>query len=294
MFEDYDLAEIATRIDWTPFFRAWELAGTYPGILDDDVIGEPARQLFEDAQAMLQRIIGEKWLTARAVAGFWPAASQGDDVLLYTDDTRDKTASTVHFLRQQVSKREGRANECLADFVAPVGIGVGDYFGGFAVTTGIGLDEKAAAFEAEHDDYSAIMLKALADRLAEALAERLHERVRKEFWAYAPDENLTNEDLIREKYQGIRPAPGYPACPDHSEKTELFRLLDVTSSIGIELTESMAMVPTAAVSGYYIGHPSAHYFGVAKIGRDQIEDYASRKGQSVAKTERWLRPNLAY
>jgi len=294
VFDDYDLAELANFIDWTPFFRTWELAGTYPQILEDDVVGETAKGLFADAQAMLQRIIGEKWLTAKAVIGFWPAGREGDDICLYADDQRRDITSTIHCLRQQVAKREGRSNDCLADFVAPAAGGVADYMGGFAVTAGHGIETKLAEFEAEHDDYSGIMLKALADRLAEAFAERMHQRVRMEFWGYASDEALDNEALIREQYQGIRPAPGYPACPDHSEKPELFNLLGAEQAAGISLTESMAMVPTAAVSGYYFAHPDARYFGVAKIGRDQVEDYATRRGISVEEAERWLAPNLAY
>lgn len=294
VFDDYDLAELANFIDWTPFFRTWELAGTYPQILDDDVVGETAKGLFADAQAMLQRIIGEKWLTAKAVIGFWPAGRDGDDIRLYADEQRQDVSSTIHCLRQQVAKREGRSNDCLADFVVPAEGGIADYMGGFAVTAGHGIETKLAEFEAEHDDYSGIMLKALADRLAEAFAERMHQRVRTEFWGYAADEALDNEALIREQYQGIRPAPGYPACPDHSEKTELFRLLGAEQAAGISLTESMAMVPTAAVSGYYFAHPDARYFGVAKIGRDQVADYATRRGISVEEAERWLAPNLAY
>jgi 5-methyltetrahydrofolate--homocysteine methyltransferase len=293
-FDAYDLAELTQYIDWTPFFRTWELAGNYPRILEDPVVGESATQLFADARAMLQRIVGERWLTARAVIGFWPANAVGDDVELYADESRTKLLSTVHFLRQQVAKRDGRADMCLADFVAPKGSGVADWIGGFAVTAGIGIDEHLKVFEAQHDDYNSIMLKALADRLAEAFAERLHQRVRKEFWAYAPEEDFSNEDLIKERYRGIRPAPGYPACPDHTEKPELFRLLDATSNAGMVLTESMAMLPTAAVSGYYLAHPEAQYFGIGKIGRDQVEDYAARKGEPVQVTERWLASNLAY
>lgn len=292
-FSDYSLVKIAERIDWTPFFRTWELAGTYPGILDDKVVGESARSLFADAQAMLQKIINEKWLTAKAVIGFWPAASEGDDIKLYTDESRSETLSTVHCLRQQVKKRAGRANDSLADFVAPKG-SVNDWIGGFALTTGHGIDTHVARFKANHDDYNEIMVKALADRLAEAFAEHMHERVRKEFWGYAPDEDLSNEDMIKERYTGIRPAPGYPACPDHSEKPELFRLLGAQQAAGIELTDSFAMLPTAAVSGYYFAHPMAHYYGVGKIGKDQVEDYAKRRGVSLEQAEQWLRPNLGY
>jgi 5-methyltetrahydrofolate--homocysteine methyltransferase len=293
-FSDYDLAELTQRIDWTPFFRTWELAGNYPNILDDRVVGETARQLFEDAQSMLQRIIGEGWLKARAVIGFWPANSVGDDVVLYADEARSRQVSTIHFLRQQMSKREARYNMCLADFIAPAESGKADYVGGFAVTAGIGIEEKLAEFQSTHDDYSDILLKALADRLAEAFAERMHERVRREFWAYAGDEDLSNEEIIKEKYRGIRPAPGYPACPDHTEKPELFRLLNAREEAGIELTESMAMMPASSVSGYYFAHPKSQYFGLGKIGRDQVRDYAERKGEPVEAIEKWLAPNLGY
>jgi 5-methyltetrahydrofolate--homocysteine methyltransferase len=292
-FEDYPLAEIADRIDWTPFFRTWELVGTYPAILDDAVVGESARSLFADAKAMLKQIIDEKWLTAKGVIGFWPAVSDGDDIKLYTDEARTEALSTVHCLRQQVKKRAGRANDSLADFVAPLG-GPKDWIGGFAVTTGHGIDAHVARFKAADDDYNEIMIKALADRLAEAFAERMHERVRKEFWGHSADEDLSNEDMIKERYQGIRPAPGYPACPDHSEKPELFRLLNARQMTGIELTDSFAMLPTAAVSGYYFAHPEAHYYGIGKIGKDQVEDYAKRRGVSIEQAEKWLRPNLGY
>ena len=292
VFDDYPLAELVDRIDWTPFFRTWELAGNYPAILQDDVVGESARSLFEDAQAMLKQIVDEKWLTAKAVIGFWPAARDGDDVTLFTDENRDSELSKVHFLRQQVQKRAGRSNDCLADFVAPAN-GPDDWLGGFVVTAGHGIEPHIERFKAAHDDYNEILLKALADRLAEAFAERMHERVRTEFWGFAEDETLSNKDMIKERYQGIRPAPGYPACPDHSEKTELFRLLDATEQMGVTLTNSYAMLPTAAVSGYYFAHPNAHYFGIGKINRDQMTDYADRRGVSVETAERWLRPNLA-
>jgi 5-methyltetrahydrofolate--homocysteine methyltransferase len=290
VFDDYPLEDLVERIDWTPFFQAWELAGQYPRILTDEVVGESATALYKDARAMLDKIIAEKWLTAKAVIGFWPSQRDGDDVILYTDETRSSELSRVHFLRQQFDKREGKANMCLADFVAPAG----DYFGGFAVTTGHGIDVKLAEFKQANDDYSDILLKALADRLAEAFAERLHERVRQDYWGYAPGEALSNEDLVREKYNGIRPAPGYPACPDHSEKPELFRLLDAEKDAEIKLTESFAMLPTAAVSGYYFAHPQADYFGVARIGKDQVEDYARRRNVTLAQAEKWLRPNLGY
>ena len=290
VFEDYPLDDLIERIDWTPFFRSWELAGRYPKILDDEVVGESARKLFDDAQQMLERIVSEKWLTARAVIGFYPASSQGNSIEL--DDQENKVS--FHFLRQQIRKKNGACNQCLADFIAPKSTGLKDYLGAFAVTAGIGIDEHVARFEAEHDDYSAILLKALADRLAEALAERMHEKVRKEYWGYASEETLNNDALIAEKYQGIRPAPGYPACPDHTEKGTLWKLLDVDRAIDLHLTESYAMTPTAAVSGFYFAHPDAKYFGVGKINRDQVKDYAQRKGLDIATVERWLAPTLAY
>jgi 5-methyltetrahydrofolate--homocysteine methyltransferase len=290
VFDDYPLEDLVERIDWTPFFQAWELAGKYPRILTDEVVGESATALYKDARAMLDKIIAEKWLTAKAVIGFWPSQRDGDDVILFADETRTAELSRVHFLRQQFEKREGKANMCLADFVAPSG----DYFGGFAVTTGHGIEIKLAEFKQANDDYSDILLKALADRLAEAFAERLHEQARQDYWGYAPTEALSNEDLVREKYSGIRPAPGYPACPDHSEKPELFRLLDAPRKADIQLTESFAMLPTAAVSGYYFSHPEADYFGVARIGKDQVEDYARRRNVTVEQAEKWLRPNLGY
>ncbi len=293
-FHDYPLAEIAERIDWTPFFLAWELHGRYPKILDDVVVGEEAKKLFADGQAMLKRIIAEKWLEARAVIGLFPANSIGDDIQIYTDESRSKVAMTYHTLRQQAVKSPGKPNLALADFVAPKESGVKDYLGGFAVTAGIGIDAHVAAFEKNHDDYSAIMLKALADRLAEAFAELMHERVRREFWGYAKDEALTNEDMIAEKYRGIRPAQGYPACPEHTEKGPLFELLQAPENAGITITESFAMLPTAAVSGFYFAHPESTYFALGKIGRDQVEDYAKRKGWDLATTEKWLAPVLGY
>ena len=292
--DDYDLAELTTRIDWTPFFRTWELAGRYPDLLDDAKIGEAARGLHNDARAMLQKIIGEHWLTARGAFGFFPANAVGDDVEIYADASRKQVLTTAHFLRQQMTKSEGRINYCLADFVAPKETGVADYIGAFAVTAGLGIEAKLAEFKKAHDDYSGIMLQALADRLAEAFAERLHERVRKEFWGYAPDEDLDNDALIKEAYAGIRPAPGYPACPDHSEKPALFQLLDAEKNAGIKLTESFAMLPGASVSGFYFSHPESQYFGIGKIGRDQVADYATRRGVSVEQAERWLSPNLGY
>ncbi|EJL21117.1 methionine synthase [Novosphingobium sp. AP12] len=280
VFEEWDLADLAETIDWTPFFRAWELAGNYPAILTDEVVGESASSLFADAQAMLAKIIDEKWLTAKGVCAFWPAHRDGDDVLL-EDGTR------IPMLRQQVKKSRGRANFCLADFIDTQD----DWLGGFAV--GIhGIEPHLARFQAAHDDYSDILLKALADRFAEAFAERLHAHVRTKLWGYAPDEQFTNEALIREEYRGIRPAPGYPACPDHSLKPILFDLLKASDNAGIILTESQAMLPTAAVSGFYFAHPESQYFGVARIGRDQLEDYATRRGVDLPTAERWLRPNL--
>ncbi|WP_235889170.1 methionine synthase [Glacieibacterium frigidum] len=282
------VAELIPFIDWTPFFRAWELAGNYPAILTDPVVGESATSLFADAQAMLAEIVKGDWLQARGVVGFWPARRDGDDVLLFTGDNRHEVLARIPFLRQQVAKRAGRANMCLADFVHQDA----DWLGGFAVTAGQGIDVQLARFKAAHDDYNDILLKALADRLAEAFAEALHQKVRVELWGHNPDEALTNDDLIREKYTGIRPAPGYPACPDHSVKPLLFELLDATAHTGLTLTESFAMLPTAAVSGFYFAHPQAEYFGVARIGPDQVADYATRRGVDVAQAEAWLRPNL--
>ncbi len=290
----YPLAELVDRIDWTPFFQAWELAGHYPAILNDPAVGKTARALFDDARRLLDRILRENLLTAQARFGFFAAASQGDDILLYQDETRKTIQATVHSLRQQTRKSTGRANLALADFVAPADTGVPDYIGLFAVTTGHGLDRLVAGFEAAHDDYNAILAKALADRLAEAFAERLHERVRREFWGYAPAEALDNAALIHEKYQGIRPAPGYPACPDHTEKGTLFSLLDAEACAGMQLTESMAMLPASSVSGYFFWRPESQYFGVGRVGKDQVEDYAVRKGWTLAEAERWLATNLGY
>ncbi|MBF0248573.1 MAG: methionine synthase, partial [Alphaproteobacteria bacterium] len=296
VFDHYPLHVLLDRIDWTPFFRTWELKGTFPDILrGEGEAADSARALYRDAMSMLKKIIDEKWLTARAVIGIWPAASVGhDDVEIYTDLDRTDVLTTFHFLRQQMVKREGRANSCIADFVAPKDSGVKDFIGGFAVTTGHGLDAKSAEFKAANDDYSDIMLKALADRLAEALAEHMHERVRQEIWGYAAEEDLNNDDLIKEAYDGIRPAPGYPACPDHTEKKTLFALLEATEATGIEHTDSYAMLPAASVSGFYLAHPKASYFGVGKIGRDQVADYAKRKGVTVEEAEKWLAPNLGY
>ncbi|SFO96039.1 methionine synthase [Qipengyuania nanhaisediminis] len=284
-FDDWDLADLREYIDWTPFFRAWELHGTYPAILTDEVVGETAQQLFDDANAMLDRIVEEKWLTAKGVAGFWPCARDGDDVTIHRVDREEHVV--LPFLRQQVKKSRDRANMCLADFIDPAG----DWIGGFAV--GIhGIEPHSKRFLEDKDDYSDILLKALADRFAEAFAERLHQFTRTDLWGYAPQEQLTNTALIKEEYRGIRPAPGYPACPDHSLKPILFDLLDAERHVGLTLTESFAMYPTAAVSGFYFGHPESQYFGVARIGRDQLEDYAARRGVDIATAERWLRPNL--
>lgn len=293
VFDDYNLAELRDYIDWTPFFQSWDLHGRYPAILTDNVVGEAATALFKDAQDMLDKMIAEKWLTAKAVIGFWPAAREGDDIIVYTDDTRSTERTRLHSLRQQMQRREGRANFALSDFIQPVG-GAADYIGGFAVTSGHGEDAVAKNFEDAGDDYSSILSKALADRLAEAFAERMHQRVRTEFWGYASDEKLDNEQLIAEDYVGIRPAPGYPAQPDHTEKQTLFELLEATSAVDISLTESFAMWPGAAVSGLYFSHPESQYFGVGKIARDQVEDYAKRKGMSVAECEKWLAPILSY
>jgi 5-methyltetrahydrofolate--homocysteine methyltransferase len=289
---DYDLAQLVPCIDWSPFFQTWDLAGAYPAILDDSKVGETARQVFADGQAMLKRIVDEKWLTANGVFGLFPANAVGDDVEIYTDESRRTVRLTWHNLRQQQQRPEGKPNYCLSDFVAPKDSGVADYAGAFAVTAGLGIEKKLAEFAAQHDDYNAILLKALADRLAEAFAEHLHRRVRREFWGYAADEALTNAELIAEKYRGIRPAAGYPACPDHTEKGPLFALLDATRNAGMALTESFAMHPAASVSGFYLAHPEARYFAVTKIGRDQLEDYAKRKGMTLAEAERWLAPVL--
>jgi 5-methyltetrahydrofolate--homocysteine methyltransferase len=342
VLNNYPLDELIERIDWTPFFNTWELSGRYPQIFDDAVVGKQARELFDDAQAMLTRIVGEKWLTARGVIGLWPAARVGDDVLILSplppgegaptgagegpgEDVkadiqgrakaahdlsprisptvtptplprgeRLESIATLHFLRQQADKPPGRPDFCLADFIAPKESGVGDWIGGFAVTAGLGIETKLQEFERDHDDYSSILLKALADRLAEAFAERLHERVRKEFWGYASDEALRNDDLVAEKYRGIRPAPGYPACPDHTEKATLFGLLNATKNAGIELTESFAMYPASAVSGWYFSHPDSQYFVVGRVTKEQVEDYAKRKGWTLQEAERWLAPNLDY
>ena len=294
VLDDYPLETLVPYIDWTPFFITWDLVGKYPTIFKDNVVGEAATALFADAQALLKNIIDNKHLRARAVFGLWPANTVNtDDIEVYSDESRSQVAATLHHIRQQIQK-PGGSDELisLADFVAPKESLVKDYIGGFAVTTGIGADELAAQYEAAHDDYNAIMVKALADRLAEAFAEHLHHRVRQDYWGYAPDEQLDNEALIKEKYRGIRPAPGYPACPDHTEKGQLFDLLDVTHNIGITLTESYAMHPAAAVSGWYFAHPDAKYFNTGKIARDQLHSLATRKGVPVAELERWLTPIL--
>jgi len=293
-FADIPVDELVDYIDWSPFFATWELTGKFPAILDDPTLGEAARSLYADAQNMLRRMIAERWFRACAVIGLWPAHSEGDDILVFGDEARHVPVATLHTLRQQLARREGRANVALADFIAPRASGLRDYIGAFAVTAGIGEDAVVERFKGANDDYSAIMAKALADRLAEALAERMHQRVRREFWAYDEGETLSSSDLIAERYRGIRPAPGYPAQPDHTEKRTLFRLLGGERAIGVTLTESFAMWPGASVCGLYFSHPESHYFGVGKIERDQVEDYAVRKEQTLAETERWLAPILNY
>ncbi|MCH9701769.1 MAG: methionine synthase, partial [Actinomycetia bacterium] len=295
--EDYDLAELREYIDWQPFFNAWEMKGRFPDILNNPASGEAARKLYDDAQEMLDTLIKEEWLTANGVIGFFPAnavSSGSDDFEVYTDETRTEVMAMLHNLRQQGVHRDGIPNRSLGDYIAPKETGLRDYVGAFAVTAGLGSQEKIDEFKAAHDDYSAILLESIADRLAEAFAERLHQRVRKEFWGFQPDEQLDNEALIGEKYVGIRPAPGYPACPEHTEKTTLFELLDVTKRTGIKLTESMAMWPGAAVSGWYFSHPQSQYFVVGRLGLDQVADYARRKGWTLQEAERWLAPNLGY
>ena len=294
VIQDFPLANLVSYIDWTPFFQTWEMAGSYPKILDDHIVGVEARKLLDDAQVMLKKIVDERWLTASAVVGFYPANSHGDDVVLYTDDTRQNPLDVLHHLRQQNIKAPGRPNYCLSDFIAPVESGKADYIGAFAVTTGIGIEEKLEQFEQDHDDYSSIMLKALADRLAEAFAEYMHQLVRKDFWGYAEDEVLDSNELINEAYKGIRPAPGYPACPDHTEKAKLFELLNVTENTSIALTESYAMYPASAVSGWYFSHPESQYFNVGKIDKDQLQDYARRKGIAEEIAERWLAAHLHH
>jgi 5-methyltetrahydrofolate--homocysteine methyltransferase len=295
VFNDFPLEQLLDTIDWTPFFITWELSGKFPAILEDDVVGEQATELYRDAQVMLKRIVDEKLLTARATIGFWPAARDGsDDIAIYADDSRKEVIATLHHLRQQTEKKGGQGNASLADFIAPATADIADYVGGFCVTTGHGVDALAAEFEAEHDDYNSILLKSLADRLAESFAEYLHRQVRKELWGYDTQESLSAEELVKERYVGIRPAPGYAACPDHTEKGTLFKLLDATNNSDVSLSENYAMTPAASVSGFYFSHPESRYFAVGKIGRDQVEDIAQRKGESVEVTERWLRPNLDY
>jgi 5-methyltetrahydrofolate--homocysteine methyltransferase len=294
VLEGYDLAELRDYIDWQPFFNAWEMKGKFPDILNSPTTGETARALYDDAQAMLDTVIAEGWLTANGVFGFFPASAVGDDIEVYTDESRSEVLTTLHNLRQQGEHRDGVPNRSLGDFVAPRETGLPDHVGAFAVTAGLGAQDRIDAFKSANDDYSAIMLESLADRLAEAFAERLHQRVRTEFWGHVPDEDLDNAALIAEKYQGIRPAPGYPACPEHTEKRTLWELLDVQRTTGIELTESMAMWPGAAVSGWYFSHPQAQYFVVGRLARDQVQDYADRKGWTLAEAERWLSPNLGY
>jgi 5-methyltetrahydrofolate--homocysteine methyltransferase len=294
VFIDYDVAELREYVDWQPFFNAWEMKGKFPDILNNPASGETARKLYEDAQEMLDRIIKEKWLTANGVIGFFPANAVGDDIEVYRDAERTEVLTTLHNLRQQGKHREGIPNRSLGDFVAPKETGLRDYVGAFAVTAGLGTQDRIMEFKEELDDYSAILLESLADRLAEAFAERLHQRVRIELWGYADDETLDNDALIQEKYAGIRPAPGYPACPEHTEKATLWELLDVNESAGIELTDSMAMWPGASVSGWYFSHPQSQYFVVGRLGRDQVASYAERKGWTLPEAERWLSSNLAY
>ena len=293
-FDDIDPAVVLEYFDWSPFFRTWELAGHFPKILEDEVIGETATELYNDAQTMLKRIIAEKWLTIKAVVGFFPAARVGDDVILYKDESRTEVVHKFHFLRQQMNRSNSRANYSLADYIAPEDMKIPDYIGGFMVTGGLGIEDKLAEFDKTHDDYSSILLKALADRFAEATAEYMHKQVRKDLWGYDKEEQLDNTALIKEQYRGIRPAPGYPACPDHSEKVGLFELLDIENKIGAYLTEGFAMMPASSVSGYYFSHPDARYFGVGKVSKDQVEDYAKRKNVSVQQAESWLASNLSY
>jgi 5-methyltetrahydrofolate--homocysteine methyltransferase len=294
VIEDVTLSQIVDYIDWTPFFQTWELHGKFPRILEDEVVGAQAKELFSDAQKMLQQLVQEKWLTNKAVIGIWPANAVGDDIEIYTDESRKELLAKHHMVRQQSKKAAGEHNMSLADFVAPKETGLADYMGGFAVTAGLGIEKHIERFEKDHDDYSSILLKALADRLAEAFTEFMHEKVRKEIWGYGATEQLTNEDLIKEGYRGIRPAPGYPACPDHTEKWTLFKLLDAEKNTGITLTDSLAMYPASSVSGWYFAHPLSKYFGVGRIERDQVENYANRKKQSIAYIEKWLSPNLNY
>ena len=294
VFKDFPLERIRPYIDWTPFFQTWMLKGKYPAILDHPQVGVEAKKLLADANQMLDEIINEQSLRAGAVIGIFPANSSGDDVIIFEDDQRSSKLATVHFLRQQGKKGKDLPNFCLSDFVAPENRGISDYFGFFAVTAGLGIESLLEKYQAQHDDYKSIMVKALADRLAEALAEFMHEKVRKELWGYAPDEHWESVALIKEMYTGIRPAPGYPACPDHTEKGALFDILQAEEKLDIKLTESYAMYPAASVSGYYLGNPESRYFGLGKIGKDQVQDYAARKEMSVEEAEKWLMPNLKY
>ncbi len=292
VFDDFDLADLARHVDWTPFFRTWELSGTFPRILDDDIVGETARSLYEDAQAMLARLVDERWVTASGVVGLWPAGADGDDVIVFSDEAREHPLATLHTLRQQMDRGPDRPNRALADLVAPLTSGVPDYVGAFAVTAGHRESERAEVFKAANDDYDGILFAALCDRLAEAFAESLHERVRRELWGYAPDEHLTSAELVAEDYQGIRPAPGYGCQPDHTEKRTIFALLDAPQRVGITLTESCAMLPGSSVSGLFLSHPQARYFGVGRIGHDQLVDYAARKDWTLEEARRWLAPIL--
>jgi 5-methyltetrahydrofolate--homocysteine methyltransferase len=295
LFENFPISELCTRIDWSPFFIAWELKGRFPKILVHPKLGEEAKKLYQDAQKLLEHIIEKQALQAQGIIGFYPANSVGfDDIEIYADATRERPLAVIHSIRQQMHKTNEQFNYALADFVAPRESGIEDYIGLFAVTAGVGIDKLVKKFEDEHDDYQSIMSKALADRLAEAFAELMHEKVRQEFWGYAPDEKFSNEDLISEKYRGIRPAPGYPACPDHTEKQTIFDLLKVTTQSEMRLTENFAMLPAATVSGYYFAHPQARYFGTGKIAKDQVMDYARRKGMDIKTAEKWLAPVLGY
>jgi 5-methyltetrahydrofolate--homocysteine methyltransferase len=302
VFDNYPIEELVDYIDWTPFFQSWQMAGKFPAILKDEIVGVEAQKLYNDARSLLRRMLDENWVQAQAVIGIFPANSvNSDDIEVYEDESRSEVKVVLRNLRQQNEKAPGQPNYCLTDFVAPKDVTgfenlsrLADYVGSFAVTAGIGIEKWVKKFEEAHDDYNAILLKALCDRLAEALAERMHERVRKEFWGYATEENLENEALVAEKYQGIRPAPGYPACPEHTEKRTLWQLLEVEKNTCIKLTESCAMYPAASVSGWYFSHPESKYFGLGQISKDQIEDYAERKGMSVAEAERWLAPVLNY
>jgi 5-methyltetrahydrofolate--homocysteine methyltransferase len=294
VFEDYSIKELINYIDWTPFFSVWELKGKYPAIFNDGQIAEQAQKLFDDAQVLLKKISKDKLLQAKGIFGLFPANSSGDDIEIYTDESRDNIVNKLYHLRQQVSKSEGKSNYCLSDFIAPKSYGKNDWIGAFAVTTGIGVKQLVQKYENQNDDYSAIMIKAIADRLAEAFTERLHQRIRQEFWGYAADEKLSKNDLIKEKYNGIRPAPGYPACPDHTEKQKIWDLLNVEKQTSISLTESFAMNPAASVSGWYFAHPKSQYFSIGKITKEQIADYAKRKNMDVDEAEKWLASSLDY